>query len=120
MSWVGVFGGAAGGAEDGAVGGTAAEPVGGTVVGGIIGGIIGGIAGGMTSESRSQGSGDEARPPDVNPGKDCNGKCKPCPPNPPSFDHEGDAHGTDRGSHTHQWQYHQAPDCTCRARKVTW
>lgn len=70
--------------------------------------------------SRSQGTGAEARPTDVNPGKDCNGKCNPCPPNPPSFDHQGDAHGSSRGFHTHQWQYHQAPDCICRARKVSW
>jgi RHS repeat-associated protein len=70
--------------------------------------------------SRSAGKGEEARPPDVNPGKDCNEQCMPCPKNPPSFNHDGDAHGTDRGFHTHQWQYHQAPDCTCRARKVSW
>ena len=70
--------------------------------------------------SRSAGKGEEARPPDVNPGKDCNGQCMPCPKNPSPFDHNGDAHGTDRGFHTHQWQYHQAPDCTCRARKVSW
>lgn len=71
-------------------------------------------------DSRSQGTGAEARPPDTNPGKDCDGKCKPCPPNPPSFDHQGDAHGSTGGFHTHQWQYHQAPDCTCRARKESW
>ena len=71
-------------------------------------------------ESRSQGKGAEARPPDVNPGKDCDGRCNPCPPNPPSFDHQGDAHGSTGGFHTHQWQYHQAPDCTCRARKESW
>lgn len=74
-------------------------------------------------ESRSQGSGAEARPLDVNPGKDCDGNCLPCPPNPPNpppFDHDGDAHGSDRGFHTHQWQYHQDPDCMCRARKASW
>jgi RHS repeat-associated protein len=100
--------------------GTIILPGPGTIIGAVIGTAIGVGIGWWIMESRSQGSGDEARPEDINPGKDCNGDCNPCPPNPPPFDHPGDAHGTDRGSHTHQWQYHQAPDCTCRARKESW
>ncbi|MFI3155632.1 MAG: RHS repeat-associated core domain-containing protein, partial [Methylococcaceae bacterium] len=111
------------GAELGAEGGFAIGGPVGAVAGAIVGGAVGYVAADQFANwmaSRSQGKGDEARPPDVNPGKDCDGKCKSCPPNPPSFDHQGDAHGTDRGFHTHQWQYNQAPDCTCRAQKVTW
>jgi RHS repeat-associated protein len=111
------------GARVGAAGGFA---VGGPVGAGI-GAMIGAVGGYLVAdalsnymEARSKGSDAEARPPDVNPGKDCDGNCKPCPPNPPPFNHAGDAHGSDRGFHTHQWQYHQAPDCTCRARKVSW
>ena len=107
----------------GGIAGEGADPLGGGIPGAAIGAFIGAVVGDALSgamEARSHGDGGEARPADVNPGRDCNGKCNPCPPNPPPFDHPGDAHGTDRGSHTHQWQYHQAPDCMCRAQKKSW
>jgi RHS repeat-associated protein len=109
------------GARVGFVGGGAIAGPPGAVVGAAVGAVAGYIVGREAvnwMESRSQGSGAEARPPDVNPGKDCDGKCNPCPANPPPFRHEGDAHGSTGGFHVHQWQYHQAPDCTCRAQKV--
>jgi RHS repeat-associated protein len=66
-------------------------------------------------ESR-RGQGDPARPPDVNPGRDCDGKCNPCPPSPPGWSHEGDAHGSTGGRHYHRWVYNQDPaTCICRA-----
>jgi RHS repeat-associated protein len=100
--------------------GTIIMPGVGTVAGAVVGTAIGIGIGWWIMEARSKGDGDQARPPDVKTERDCRRKCKPCPPNPPPFNHEGDAHGSARGFHTHQWQYHQAPDCTCRAQKVSW
>lgn len=50
----------------------------------------------------------------VNPGKDCKGKCKPCPSPPPAWQHPGDAHGSTGGSHWHWIEYNQNPStCEC-------
>jgi RHS repeat-associated protein len=71
-------------------------------------------------ESRSRGRGDPKRPADVNPGRDCDGNCEPCPPNPPGWSHEGDAHGSTGGRHYHRWKYNQDPvTCVCRAGRVS-
>lgn len=68
------------------------------------------------TESRSRGKSDPARPADVNPGRDCDGRCNPCPPDPIGWAHEGDAHGSTGGRHYHRWQYNQDPvTCICRA-----
>jgi RHS repeat-associated protein len=64
----------------------------------------------------ARGQGDPARPPDVNPGRDCDGKCNPCPSDPLGWAHEGDAHGSTGGRHYHRWMYNQDPaTCICRA-----
>ncbi|WBK01281.1 RHS repeat domain-containing protein [Methylocystis parvus] len=70
-------------------------------------------------ESRARGKVDpvqDVQP--INPGKDCNGKCNPCPPNI-YWEAEGDAHGSTGGKHRHGIEWHQAPDCTCYPKRVS-
>jgi len=54
-----------------------------------------------------------------NPGKDCNGKCKPCPPNE-VWSADGDAHGSTGGTHNHGIVWNQDPTtCTCYPKRVS-
>jgi uncharacterized protein RhaS with RHS repeats len=55
----------------------------------------------------------------VNPGRDCNGKCKPCPPNQ-TWSHPGDAHGSTGGVHYHGIVWNQNPQtCMCYPNRVS-
>jgi len=55
----------------------------------------------------------------VNPGRDCNGNCKPCPPNQ-VWSHPGDAHGSTGGIHYHGIVWNQNPKtCECRPNRVS-
>ncbi len=63
-------------------------------------------------ESRSRGKGDPVVLPPVNPGKDCDGNCKPCPPGARCFvDKPG--HGHENG-YWHEIRYNQdLKTCMC-------
>lgn len=55
----------------------------------------------------------------VNPGRDCNEKCKPCPPGQ-TWSHPGDAHGSKSGVHYHGIVWNQNPQtCLCFPRRVS-
>ena len=55
----------------------------------------------------------------VNPGRDCNGKCKPCPPDK-VWQAPGDAHGSTGGVHWHGIVYNQDPEtCMCYPTRVS-
>lgn len=74
---------------------------------------------GEGDNSRSRGKGDPVggyQP--FNPGKDCNGKCKPCPP-PDIWQAPGDAHGSTGGSHWHGIVWDQTADCMCYPKRVS-
>jgi len=63
-------------------------------------------------QSRAQSDPQTAKP--INPGRDCKGKCNPCPDPPPAWQHPGDAHGSTDGSHWHWIEYNQNPaTCEC-------
>jgi len=55
-----------------------------------------------------------------NPGRDCNGKCKPCP-DPIKWEAPGDAHGSDgAGTHWHGIVWNQDPNtCMCYPKRVS-
>jgi RHS repeat-associated protein len=55
----------------------------------------------------------------MNPGRDCKGKCKPCPPNQ-TWSHPGDAHGSTGGVHYHGIVWNQNPaTCMCFPNRVS-
>jgi len=82
------------------------SPVGEVIMTGITMGVIG-----YEIYSRARGKSDPYTLPTVNPGRDCDGKCKPCPPN--EHTHAG---GT--GSR-HQIIYRQDPKtCTCYPERI--
>jgi uncharacterized protein RhaS with RHS repeats len=70
--------------------------------------------------SRSRGKSDPVSGlTPVNPGRDCNGKCKPCPP-PQVWPAAGDAHGSTDGAHWHGIVYNQDPaTCMCYPTRVS-
>ena len=50
----------------------------------------------------------------VNPGRDCQGRCKPCPEPQPAWERPGNEHGSTSGSHWHWIEYNQNPStCEC-------
>jgi RHS repeat-associated protein len=52
--------------------------------------------------------------PQVNPGRDANGNCLPCPEEPPAWEAEGNAHGSTTGTHWHWLKYNQnSVTCEC-------
>jgi RHS repeat-associated protein len=54
-----------------------------------------------------------------NPGRDCNGKCKPCPPNQ-YWGHPGNDHGSTSGVHYHGLIWNQRKDtCECYPKRVS-
>ena len=54
-----------------------------------------------------------------NPGKDCDGQCKPCPP-PQIWSAPGDAHGSTGGTHYHGIVWNQDPaSCMCYPTRVS-
>ncbi len=96
---------------------------GGFIIGGPLGGVAGAVIGGIGGyliadqiknwmESRSRGKSYPigGRKP-FNPGKDSDGKCKPCPP-PEIWTGPGNAHGSTGGIHYHAIVWNQDP-CTC-------
>jgi len=105
----------------------------GALVGGVAAGVAGGI--GMTigdlllpspagDAADMLGSNDHlsrahndpyAFPLTVNPGRDCNGKCNPCPPPSPVWTHTH-ADGT---TNSHQLIWDQNPDtCVCYSKRI--
>ena len=56
--------------------------------------------------------------PVVNPGRDCDDNCKPCPPDI-IWSASGDAHGSTGGVHYHGIHYNQDPDCNCHPKRVS-
>ncbi|MGH8488494.1 MAG: RHS repeat-associated core domain-containing protein, partial [Gammaproteobacteria bacterium] len=87
----------------------------------IAGGVL--AAGALAEnimESRSRGKSDPVsglQP--VNPGRDCDGKCKPCPP-PEIWEASGNAHGSTGGSHYHGIVWDQNQDtCECFPKRVS-
>ena len=100
------------------------------VIGGEIGFSLGGPAGGVVGFAIGAGLGwwiahemnDVERDPvsytPFNPGKDCNGDCKPCPPNE-YWEAPGNKHGATSGTHWHGIEWNQAPDCTCYPNRVS-
>jgi len=54
-----------------------------------------------------------------NPGRDCNGKCNPCPPNQ-YWGHRGNEHGSTSGVHYHGLIWNQRKDtCECYPKRVS-
>jgi RHS repeat-associated protein len=54
-----------------------------------------------------------------NPGRDCDGNCKPCKPNQ-FWEAPGDAHGSTGGSHWHGIIWNQDPStCMCYPKRVS-
>jgi RHS repeat-associated protein len=52
--------------------------------------------------------------PIVNPGKDCDGNCNPCPPGIAPFQEPGNEHGSTSGFHWHKIEYNQNKQtCEC-------
>jgi RHS repeat-associated protein len=102
------------GAVVGAEIGTAIIPGPGTIAGAILGTTAGlgiGIAVDLALESRSRASGEE-RLPIVNPGRDCNGNCNPCPPGKRWYVARP-GHGHQRG-YWHEIKYNQdSRTCIC-------
>jgi uncharacterized protein RhaS with RHS repeats len=104
--------------------------VAGAIIGGVVGSAIGDAISDVISsvmESRSRGNNDgEASDPDstkglvpINPGRDCNGNCKPCPPNQ-VWQHSGNAHGSTNGIHYHGIVWNQNPStCECFPTRVS-
>jgi hypothetical protein len=55
----------------------------------------------------------------VNPGKDCNGNCKPCPPNQ-TWQAPGNEHGSTTGTHWHGIFWNQDKStCMCYPTRVS-
>jgi len=94
--------------------GTAILPGPGTVAGAILGAALGagiGIVVDQAMESRSRAGGEEHLPT-VNPGRDCNGNCNPCPPGKRWYVARP-GHGHRKG-YWHEIRYNQDPrTCTC-------
>ena len=81
--------------------------------------ILGGLAVGGTIIYMARGNSDPSSGLEpFNPGRDCDGKCNPCPPNQMWTD-PGDAHGSTGGVHYHGIVWNQAPDCTCYPNRVS-
>jgi RHS repeat-associated protein len=106
--------GALGGAE---VGGTVGGPVG-AIVGGLVGATMGGAI--IYDMARKRGKSDPVSGLNpVNPGRDYNGKCNPCPP-PEVWSAEGDAHGSTGGVHYHGIVWNQdLGSCECFPKRVS-
>jgi len=92
--------------------GTLILPGPGTVVGAVVGTAIGiGIGIAIDNAMQSRASGEE-KLPIVNPGRDCDGNCKPCPPGKRWFVPKP-GHGHDNG-YWHTIVYNQdKKTCTC-------
>jgi hypothetical protein len=72
-----------------------------------------GAAGTHQSSPVPAGSSDPITLPRVNPGRDCNGNCKPCPSNSPAWEVNEPGHGSPT-THWHWIEYHQNPiTCEC-------
>ena len=89
------------------------------VVGGVA--ITVGVAAVLTYNylaSRTRAKADPIPWPGIKKPGQCDdepGKCKPCPPDSPYWEQEGNAHGSTTGVHFHWWHWNQKPypDCTC-------
>ncbi|HWM70577.1 MAG TPA: RHS repeat-associated core domain-containing protein, partial [Steroidobacteraceae bacterium] len=70
--------------------------------------------------SRARGRQDPvAGLPSVNPGRDCNGNCKPCPPST-TWTAQGNEHGGTNGTHAHGIIYNQNKEtCECFPHRVS-
>jgi uncharacterized protein RhaS with RHS repeats len=72
------------------------------------------------AESRARGRSDPVsgvQP--VNPGRDCDGNCNPCPPDE-IWEAPGNAHGSTGGTHYHGIIWNQNPDtCECFPKRVS-
>ena len=64
---------------------------------------------------RSRAHSDPVRVPAwVDVGRDCQGRCRPCPTPPSPWQHPGNEHGSTSGSHWHWIEWHQDPsNCRC-------
>ncbi|PZA14256.1 hypothetical protein DNK49_22830, partial [Azoarcus communis] len=101
----------------------------GAAVGGMVGGPPGAVVGGILGFGAGLIIGNwifnqpevDPVPPQqpFNPGRDCNGKCNPCPP-PIYWDAPGNKHGSSSGSHAHGVVWNQDPStCMCYPRRVS-
>jgi RHS repeat-associated protein len=77
------------------------------------------VAGAQILMSRTPHSDPYIFPKSVDPGRDSNGNCNPCPDNGPVFSQPGDAHGSTCGEHYHQiiWRQDQI-SCKCYSDRV--
>jgi RHS repeat-associated protein len=102
----------AGAIEGAEIGGAVGGPVG-AVAGAVVGAVAGAvIAEGISSAMESRGHSDPVEAQPFNPGKDCNGKCLPCPPNQ-IWPTDGGGHGHPNGV-WHEIVWHQNPaTCMC-------
>lgn len=105
----------------------------GAAVGGPLGAVAGAIVGVgvavggyilwdryFSDSGRKRGRSDpiQGRQP-VDVGRDCNGRCNPCPADE-SWPADGDAHGSGGGTHHHGIKYDQNPEtCICYPRRVS-
>ena len=64
---------------------------------------------------RSRAHSDPVRVPAwVDVGRDCQGRCRPCPTPPSPWQHPGNEHGSTSGTHWHWIEWHQDPsNCRC-------
>jgi RHS repeat-associated protein len=101
----------------------------GAAVGGMVGGPVGAVVGGVIGFGAGLAIGNWIfNQPEVdpvpaqqpfNPGRDCNGKCNPCPP-PIYWDAPGNKHGSSSGTHAHGIVWNQDPStCMCYPRRVS-
>lgn len=109
----GAFFSGAWGASEGAAAGAALGAATGAWLGSTIENQI------IKLESRSRGKSDPVsglKPMD--PGRDCDGNCNPCPP-PEIWEAPGDAHGSTGGVHYHGIVWNQDPvTCMCHPKRV--
>jgi RHS repeat-associated protein len=87
-------------------------------IGQIISDLLTGLGAGILMSQRGN-SDPYPFPPTVNPGKDANGNCLPCPSPPPPWSQPGSAHGSSSGSHWHAYVYNQDENCECRPKRVS-
>jgi RHS repeat-associated protein len=79
----------------------------------------GGATGTHPSSPLPGGSNDPLQLPRTNPGRDCGGNCKPCPPNSPAWEVNEPGHGSPT-THWHWIEYHQDPKtCECYPRRMS-
>jgi RHS repeat-associated protein len=82
--------------------------------------IFGGSKNSTAMESRGNSDPDSAKGlTPVNPGKDCDGNCKSCPPDQQWYA-PGNEHGSTTGTHSHGIRWDQDPaTCECFPKRVS-